>query len=362
MAQRTDRLLGFTVIAVLIIGCLAVLAPFVTALLLAMILAYASWPLNLWLRRVLWHSPTLAAAVMTLAAALVIIGPFVIVALSLADNATELGDAFRKLVDHGLPGLPQWVTGLPVVGQGIETYWESIAHDTSRLLDLLRGWFYSSAQTLLAGGGLLARGLVQLGLAVFVAFFLFRNGEYAAERMRRAADRLGSARGRYLLQVAGNTVIGVVYGILGTALAQGVLAAIGFLIAGVPGAFLLGLATFFVSIVPVGPPLIWGTAAIWLFYQGSVGWAVFMALWGALVISMVDNFLKPIIISRGSSLPFVLVFLGVLGGVVAFGFIGVFLGPTLLAVGYRVVNEWVDSSQVAVAQPEAGERPEKRAE
>jgi predicted PurR-regulated permease PerM len=197
---------------------------------------------------------------------------------------------------------------------------------------------------------------VQLGLAVFVAFFLFRNGEYAAERMRRAADRLGSARGRYLLQVAGNTVIGVVYGILGTALAQGVLAAIGFLIAGVPGAFLLGLATFFLSIVPVGPPLIWGAAAIWLFYQGSVGWAVFMVLWGVLVISMVDNFLKPIIISRGSSLPFVLVFLGVLGGVVAFGFIGVFLGPTLLAVGYRVVNEWVDSSQGAVAQPEAGEK------
>jgi predicted PurR-regulated permease PerM len=356
MAQRTDRMLGLTVLAVLIIGCLAVLAPFVTALLLAVILAYATWPLNIWLRRVLWGSPTLAAAVLTLAATLVIIGPFVIVALSLADNATELGDVFRKLIDNGLPGLPDWVVGLPLVGQSIESYWEGLAHDTGRLMELVRGWLYSSGDALLAGGGLLARGLVQLGLAVFVAFFLFRNGEYAAERMRRAADRLGSARGRYLLQVAGNTVIGVVYGILGTALAQGVLAAIGFLIAGVPGAFLLGLATFFLSIVPVGPPLIWGAAAIWLFYQGSVGWAVFMVLWGVLVISMVDNFLKPIIISRGSSLPFVLVFLGVLGGVVAFGFIGVFLGPTLLAVGYRVVNEWVDSSQGTGAQAEAGEK------
>ena len=130
-------------------------------------------------------------------------------------------------------------------------------------------------------------------------------------------------------------------GILGTALALGVLAAIGFLIAGVPGATLLGLATFFFSVVPVGPPLIWGSAALWLFYQGSTGMAIFMGLWGLLVISLVDNFLKPIIISRGSHLPFILVFLGVLGGVLAFGFIGVFLGPTLLAVGYQVLTEWM---------------------
>jgi predicted PurR-regulated permease PerM len=93
-------------------------------------------------------------------------------------------------------------------------------------------------------------------------------------------------------------------------------------------------------VVPVGPPLIWGSAAVWLYYQGEVGWAIFLALWGLLVVSMVDNFLKPFIISRGSSLPFILVFLGVLGGVVAFGFIGVFLGPTLLAVGYRILDEW----------------------
>jgi predicted PurR-regulated permease PerM len=105
---------------------------------------------------------------------------------------------------------------------------------------------------------------------------------------------------------------------------------------------LLGLATFFMSVTPVGPPLIWGPAAIWLFYQGSTGWAIFLVLWGVLLIGLIDNFLKPMLISRGSSLPFILVFLGVLGGVVAFGFIGVFLGPTLLAVGYRVITEWTD--------------------
>jgi predicted PurR-regulated permease PerM len=101
-------------------------------------------------------------------------------------------------------------------------------------------------------------------------------------------------------------------------------------------------------VVPVGPPLIWGSAAVWLYYQGEVGWAIFLALWGVLVVSMVDNFLKPFIISRGSSLPFILVFLGVLGGVVAFGFIGVFLGPTLLAVGYRILDEWAGEKAASI--------------
>ncbi len=144
------------------------------------------------------------------------------------------------------------------------------------------------------------------------------------------------------------------YGILGTALAQGVVAGIGFLIAGVPGAALLGLATFFLSVVPVGPPLIWISATLWLFVQGSTGWAVFMGLWGLLVVSTVDNVLKPMIISHGSNLPFMLVLLGVLGGAVAFGFVGIFLGPTLLAVGYRMMNEWVDRE---VTDERGAERP-----
>ena len=189
---------------------------------------------------------------------------------------------------------------------------------------------------------MLFAGLLQLALAVLVAFFLYRDGEAAAAKIERMTSRIGGSRGRHLLTVAGSTVTSVVYGILGTALAQGLVAGIGFLIAGVPGAALLGFATFLLSVVPVGPPLIWIPAAIWLFVQGFTGWAIFMGLWGLLVISMVDNVLKPMIISRGSHLPFMLVLLGVLGGVAAFGFVGIFLGPTLLAVGYRMVNEWVD--------------------
>ncbi len=338
--RTTDRTIGFTLLAVLLLGSLAVLYPFVTALLLAVILTYATWPLNMRLRQAL-RGRTLAALGMTLLATLVLVGPFVILTLGLADNALQLADALRNAFGGGLPDLPRWVAGLPLVGDSLDEYWLGLAHDGTRLLEESKALIAPARTALLSGGGLVMGALFQLGLAVLVAFFLYRDGEMAAVKVAQAAVRLGGTRGRHLLQVAGDTVIGVVYGILGTALAQGILAGVGLAIAGVPGALLLGLATFFLSIIPVGPPLVWGSAAIWLFYQGEVGWAIFMVVWGLLVISLVDNFLKPIIISRGSSLPFILVFLGVLGGVIAFGFIGVFIGPTLLAVGYRMVTEWI---------------------
>ena len=122
------------------------------------------------------------------------------------------------------------------------------------------------------------------------------------------------------------------------------MAAIGFLIAGVPAALLLGFATFFLSLLPIGPPLIWGGATAWLAYQDQIGWAVFMAVYGFFAISGIDNVVKPLLISRGSSLPFVLVFLGVFGGVIAFGFVGIFIGPTLLAVGFALAQRWTRPS------------------
>jgi predicted PurR-regulated permease PerM len=341
-ANRIDRILGIGTLAALVIGCLVVLAPFVTALLLAVILTYSTWPLYARLRRSIGGHENLAAGLMMLAACLILIAPFVFVAFSLADSATELVEAVRKAFEHGPPALPDWITGLPVVGETLKNYWGNLSHDSGHLIEVLRG-LISPAQTLLVtSGGILFAGLLQLGLAVLVAFFLYRDGEGAADKIKRITSRIGGARGRHLLNVAASTVVSVVYGILGTALAQGLLAGIGFLIAGVPGAALLGLLTFFLSVVPVGPPLIWISATLWLFVHGSTGWAIFMGLWGLLVVSTVDNVLKPIIISHGSNLPFMLVLLGVLGGAAAFGFVGIFLGPTLLAVGYRLVNEWVE--------------------
>ena len=133
----------------------------------------------------------------------------------------------------------------------------------------------------------------------------------------------------------------MVFGLAGTALGQGIVAGIGFWIAGVPGVLLLSFMVFVLSIVPIGPPLVWGTAAVWLYSQGEVGMAVFLVLWGLLAVSSVDNFLKPVLIARGSSLPLALIFLGVFGGVIAFGFLGLILGPILLAVGLSMLQAWL---------------------
>jgi predicted PurR-regulated permease PerM len=141
-----------------------------------------------------------------------------------------------------------------------------------------------------------------------------------------------------------------VYGILGTALTQAVMAGVGFFIAGVPGAGMLALLTFFLSVVPIGPPLIWIPATLWLFHQGSPAWALFMLVWG-IGVSSIDNVVKPWLISQGSDMPFLLIFFGVLGGVVTFGFIGAFLGPTLLAVGYRLMTEWSTKEVIVPAEP-----------
>ncbi|MDE2585649.1 MAG: AI-2E family transporter [Betaproteobacteria bacterium] len=337
---RSDRVLGLAALGLLIVGCFLVLRPFVSAVLWAAILATTLWPVFHWLDGYMGRYRSLTALVTTLLTALVMLAPFVIVALGLAGNVAELTDAARKLLEGGLPEAPQWLTDIPFVGERLLGYWQPYVHDGARLVAAMKDYIEPAKTALLAGGQAIGLGVVQLALSIFLVFFLFRDGEAVSARLQAVMGRLAGERAQRLLAIAEGTVGGVVYGILGTALAQGVLAGIGFAIAGVPGALLLGLATFFLSAVPVGPPLVWIPAALWLFQRGDTGWAIFIAAWGFFVVSTVDNVLKPLIISRGASLPFALVFLGVLGGVLAFGFIGVFLGPTLLAVGYRLLQEW----------------------
>jgi len=339
-APRPDRILTVLALALVGVGCLLVLRPFLSAMLWAAILASTSWPGLLWLDRILGGRRTLAASVMTLLVTLVVLGPVVAATMGLADDVAELSRAATTLLDQGLPDPPPWVADLPLVGHSVHDYWKQLAHDGERLVQELSKAAEPARTAALAAGKALGEGVIDLGLSVFLAFFFYLHGETLAGRLRVALERLAGARARYLMGVARGTVSGVIFGILGTALAQGILAAIGFAIAGVPGAVLLGGATFFLSLVPVGPPLVWGGAAVWLFQQDQTGWAIFVAAWGFLLVSTVDNLIKPFIISRGARLPFAIVFLGVLGGVLAFGVIGAFLGPTLLALGYRLVGEW----------------------
>ena len=340
LRSRLEQALGWAILLALVAGCLIVLRPFVSALLWAVVLSFASWPVHRRLLSLLGNRRTLAALAMTLGMVLILLLPFLVVGITLADNVKELTAATRHWIADGPPAPPEWLAKVPVVGAQAAEYWRNLAADTARLWEEAQRFIEPVSLWLLKIGLALGAGVVELALSIFIAFFLFRDGVHLGQRLTAAIERIGGERGGHLLTVAGKTVRGVVYGILGTALAQAVVAGIGFVIAGVPGAALLALLTFFASVVPiVGTVLVWLPAAIWLFHLGSTGWGIFMLIWG-LGVANLDNIVKPWLISQGSNMPFILIFFGVLGGALAFGFIGVFLGPTLLAVGYRLVEEW----------------------
>jgi predicted PurR-regulated permease PerM len=346
--SRTDQTILLAVLAVLVAGVYLVIHPFLSAIVWAAVLAATTWPMFSWARDRLNGRSGVAATVVTFVILLVVVAPFVIVGVTLAENSDRLTDFARGLIERGPPGPPEWVGELPFFGERIINYWSSFANDSAAMFVELRKLVEPVKALALKGGAGVAQGLLQLTLSVLIAFFYFRDGDAIVARLRGAVQRIAPAKGMHMLHVALATTRAVVYGILGTALAQGVLMAIGLWISGVKAAPLLGLVTFFLSPVPVGPPLVWIPAGALLIAQGETGWGIFMLLWGLLVVSSVDNIIKPMIISHGSDLPFILVMLGVLGGVVAFGFIGVFLGPVLLALGFAMIKEWAG---VTTAEP-----------
>ncbi|HEX7862270.1 MAG TPA: AI-2E family transporter [Verrucomicrobiae bacterium] len=351
LRSTLEKNLGWFILILLALGCVFVMRPFFLALLWAGILTFSSWPLyNRLLNRMNGRN-TLSALIMTCCLAVVILLPLTIIGFTVADQGKELLIAAKKWIDSGPPSTPEWLRRLPLIGSRFETA------DSEKVLALLRRLIEPATAHVVGVGLAIAGGLVRVALSLFICFFLFRNGAATAQRLSAGVTRIGGARGEYLLNLAGMTVRGVVYGVLGTALIQAVLAGIGFLIAGVPGAAVLALITLFVSLLPMGPPLVCIAPAFWLYHQGSTGWAVFIMVWG-FAVGSIDNFLKPWLISRGGATPFLVILFGVLGGAIAFGFIGVFLGPTLLAVGYRIVQEWFAQKPVSEDVSPLPETPE----
>lgn len=345
---RVEQIAGMAFLILLLFGCFVVLRPFISALLWALILSFSTWPVYAWLERRSGGRRGLAALATTLLIAAVVLIPLVVLGSSLTD---EIGQAIawaRTVLDEGLPDPPGWIAGIPLIGGYVHGYWAGLAHDSAHLLAELGKYFLPAGEWLLAAAKTIGQGTLQFALSLFIAYFFYRDGSEGASRVNALAVRLWGDRSLRLIEVAAGTMKGVIYGILGTGIVQAILAGFGLWLSGVPAAFLLGFVTFFLSLIPVGPPLVWLPASLWLFYTGANGWGIFLLLWGTLVVGSADNFIKPYFISRGSDLPFVLVFLGVLGGAFAFGFLGIFLGPTLLAVGYNIIRDWtrVESSRL----------------
>ena len=350
MQGRFDLIFRVAGAGLVVVGIYLVLRPFLSALLVAGVLAIATWPAYEKLRANLRGSSTVSASVMLLLILVTVIVPIALLADAAAENLPAVFSAARNWRADDLRA-PELLKSIPIVGENMFQWLTSLLADRTQSAMLLQRALEPAGRLSLAFVRLLGDGLVQLLLVTFIVFFYYRDGERIAQLTHRISRRLSGQMSDEVLSIVVGTTRSVFISIVGTAAAQAIVAYIGFLIAGVPGAFLLSVGTFVLSVVPMGPVVLWGGAAIWLYMQGEPGWAVFMVIWGAAVISSIDNFLKPLLIARGSTLSLALIFLGVLGGVLAFGFIGVILGPVLLALGVSLGRAWITTRNSDV--PEA---------
>jgi predicted PurR-regulated permease PerM len=303
----------------------------------------------------------LAAGLMTTLLLLVLFIPFLIVGLTFTESIqsviewintqdqTSLQTPDTNNIDvtvedksnflESLRTPPKWINKIPWVGMKISKNWSQAAKDSEPVVNWLKPRLQVAGVWLLQHSLDVARGVFYIAMSVLISFFLYRDGQGVVKQFSDGFEKISGDYAQHLMNIVKSTVRSVVYGVIGTAMAQGTVAWFGFFIAGVPSPVLLAFFTFFLSFIPFGPPIVWIGASVWLFSGGHTGWGIFMVVYGFLGISSIDNVIKPYLISRGSKLPFIVMFIGVIGGVMTFGFIGVFLGPTLLAVGYSLTNE-----------------------
>ena len=338
--KQVAQLVGLVAAGMLAAGCFLVLRPFLSALLWAVILVFVTWPAYVFLMERLRLGRSTAAAVMVGAEFLLIGLPLAFAVPVQREDIEGIRNWIERIFSQGLPDLSGVFLRIPMLGAWLADWWQTLAGDTSAFVSLLRPYAGTIAQTSLSLLLALLSGIAEMLVAILLAFFIYRDGPAIAKHTYQLLERLAGTGAAHLWQLTGNVTRGVVYGLLGTAVVQGFMTFFGLWISGVPQAVLLSVIAGVISILPVGAPLVWIPAAIWLFATDSIGWGVFMLLYGALGISSVDNFIRPWLIARGADLPLLLTILGALGGVFAFGFLGLFLGPVMLAVGYSLLKQW----------------------
>ncbi len=351
IAERV--LMGF-LIGGIAVGCGFVLHPFFSALLWAAILVFATWPVFVWLRRNLRLPRAAVAGLMVVLTALILVLPLILAAPGGAQDIKALRISLEAWLS-AVPPAPHFLYALPLVGGVLTDTWNNWAADLSRMATFFRPYLGMAAEQGLSLVLGVAGGLAQLVIALFAAVFFWYSGEALSTNIQALMHRIAGRFAPQLIQATARTVRGAVYGILGTAIMQGFLTAFGLFVAGVPRAGLLGTVAAFLAVLPIGAPVVWIPAGLWLLSDGHTGRGVFLLIYGVVVVSGADHLVRPYFIARGAKLPFLLTVLGVLGGVLAFGVLGIFLGPVLLGVGYTLVMEFIrigaDEASVGAQAP-----------
>jgi predicted PurR-regulated permease PerM len=334
-----------TVLAVLLIGALIagsfwILRPFLLSAIWAAMIVVATWPLMLAiqrrLRRRVW-----AVIVMTGTMLLIFVVPLVLAIEALVGNMDTITGWFHSISSKNIPPPPAWVDAIPVVGTKIAERWTDVAAGgTSELLTRLQPFLNDAAKWLAGLAGSIGALTLEFLLTVVIAAIMYAQGETARDAIIRFCRRLAGDRGERVAILAGQSIRAVALGVVVTALAQTLLAGLGLAVAGVPFAGLLTAVILLLCIAQLGPILVLGPAIVWLFWTGSTGWGIALIVWTVL-LGMLDNVLRPILIRKGANLPLLLIFAGVIGGLISFGIIGLFVGPVVLAVSYTLLKEWV---------------------
>ncbi len=342
--------LQLLVIGLLIWGSFWILKPFLLALLWASIIVVATWPLLLRVQSRLWNKRGLAVAVMIPASMLILIAPLVLAIVMIVKHSAEIVEGGQSLVSV-VAAPPPWVEQIPMLGSKIAEEWRSLAaggpkervDDILPFMDEIVAWFVSKA------GGL-GMMIVHLSLTLLIMAILYLNGETAAQRIRRFARRFGGAGAENTIHLTGQAIRGVALGVIGTAIIQAVFAGIGLAIAGVPYAAILTAIMVVLGIAQVGATPVLVPAVIWLYWTGHPGMGTFLVVWTAITTAL-DNFVRPMLIKTSVDLPLLLITAGVIGGLIAFGAIGLFVGPVVLAVSYTLLVAWTQGDKLGPAPP-----------
>jgi predicted PurR-regulated permease PerM len=335
------RLLLAMVVGATGIACLAILSPFLSSIAWAAILAYSSWPLYRRIRPLFGKWNATAAFAMTVLFTCAVVAPLLWMLLLFGQ---ELIVAYRALAEsstHGPYVLPGFIRALPLVGEQLQEQVSRYSAQPAALLRQLGIWVLTWARELTALAGGIGRNVGKLLVTVVTAFFLYLDGEQIVAQGRRVMARFFGDRLDPYIDSMATMTRSVVYGLVVTAFAQGLVAGIGYAIVGLPASILLGALTGLLSVVPiVGTAAVWGSLSIYLAVTGHLWKAVILAVWGLLLVHPTDNVLRPLLISNATRVPFLMVMFGVLGGMSAFGLVGAFAGPIILAMGLAAWHEW----------------------
>jgi predicted PurR-regulated permease PerM len=343
------RLIVILLLSGIVLLSYTVLRPFLVPVIWALILAYVTWPLYLRLRNALGGRSTLSALLMTLLLTAAFVVPAIWLISLLRD---EVGPAYAQLnawLTSG-PRLAPSLANVPWLGEILQDFLDRMRSDPAALkgeVGTLIDQSLGEIRTLIGGVG---RNVAKTFFALLTVFFMYRNGEQLAGQVTLVLERVVGERVYGYLEAIGDTTRAVVYGLVLAAIAQGFLAGIGYWIAGLQAPALLGAATALIALIPFGAPLVWISASLWLIATGDVKLGIFLLIWGAGLVSWVDNLIRPLVIANATRIPFLLVLFGVLGGIAAFGLVGLFVGPVILAVLMAVWREWLHLRQVEVVK------------